>query len=67
MFDHVTIHVSDCAASERFYETIAPHAGLEVRVHSPEHVQCVGAESTFSLVAGPPTDGNNVEVVNHHR
>jgi len=29
VFDHVTIRVSDCAASERFYETVLPAVGLE--------------------------------------
>jgi catechol 2,3-dioxygenase-like lactoylglutathione lyase family enzyme len=118
MIDHLWLRVADVEASRRFYETIAPHAGLQVRIHSPDFVQCVGAESTFSLLAGPPTqhahlafpaaddatvdafhraavaagyrdngapgerpeyhpgyygayvldpDGNNIEVVNHHR
>jgi catechol 2,3-dioxygenase-like lactoylglutathione lyase family enzyme len=36
VFDHVTIRVSDRAASERFYETVLPVVGLE-RTHSDEH------------------------------
>jgi catechol 2,3-dioxygenase-like lactoylglutathione lyase family enzyme len=118
MIDHLWLRVADVDASARFYETIAPYAGLEVRRHSPEHAQCVGENGSFSLVAGTPTenthmafpasddttvqafhragveagfrdngapgerpqyhpgyygaflldpDGNNVEVVNHHR
>ena len=118
MIDHLWLRVADVDAAERFYATIAPHAGLTVKRHGPDHVQCVGAKSSFSLVAGTPTehthiafpasddetvqafhragveagyrdnggpgerpvyhpgyygaflldpDGNNVEVVNHHR
>ena len=118
MIDHLWLRVADVDASARFYETIAPHAGLTVRRLKPDHAQCVGAKGSFSLVAGTPTenvhlafptgddadvhafhrvateagyrdnggpgerpvyhpgyygafvldpDGNNVEVVNHHR
>jgi catechol 2,3-dioxygenase-like lactoylglutathione lyase family enzyme len=118
MIDHMWLRVADVDASERFYTTIAPHAGIEVERHSPDFLHCVGDKGTFSLVAGTPTenvhiafptgddavvqafhraaieagyrdnggpgerpqyhpgyygafvldpDGNNVEVVNHHR
>jgi catechol 2,3-dioxygenase-like lactoylglutathione lyase family enzyme len=118
MIDHLWLRVADVDASARFYETIAPYAGLELRRHGADHAQLVGAKSSFSLVAGTPTehthmafsasddatvqafhragveagyrdnggpgerpvyhpgyyaaflldpDGNNVEVVNHHR
>ena len=113
MIDHLWLRVADVEASARFYETI----GFEVRRHSGEHAQVIGERSTFSVVAGTPTenvhiafpttddavvqafhrtateagyrdngapgerayhpgyyaafvldpDGNNVEVVNHHR
>jgi len=117
--DHLWIRVADVAAAKRFYETIAPHAGLALGADTPERVQFTGANASFSLVAGDePTehvhlafpaadddavdachraavdagyrddgapgerpedhagsygafvldpDGNNVEVVNHHR
>jgi catechol 2,3-dioxygenase-like lactoylglutathione lyase family enzyme len=119
MVDHLWLRVADVDASQRFYETIAPHAGFrDVVRRAPDHVQCVGAKASFSLLAGTPTehahmafpasddatvdafhaaalaagyrdngapgerpqyhpgyfgayvldpDGNNVEVVNHHR
>jgi catechol 2,3-dioxygenase-like lactoylglutathione lyase family enzyme len=119
VIDHVWIRVADVAAAKRFYETIAPHAGLRLREDTAERVQFAGASGSFSLVAGEaPTehvhmafgttddgdvrrfheaalaagyrsngeprerpryhrgyyaayvldpDGNNVEVVNHHR
>src|ERR671938_534335 len=36
VFDHVTVRISDRAASERFYETVLPVIGIE-RNHSDEH------------------------------
>jgi catechol 2,3-dioxygenase-like lactoylglutathione lyase family enzyme len=117
--DHLWIRVADLAAARRFYETIAPHAGLRVATDTPERVSFTGTTSgSFSLVPGTPTeslhmafptdddadvqrfhhesieagyrdngppgertryhsgyyaayvldpDGNNIEVVNHHR
>jgi catechol 2,3-dioxygenase-like lactoylglutathione lyase family enzyme len=118
IIDHLWIRVADVAAAKRFYETIAPHASLQLRHDTPERVQFAGADGSFSLVPGPATqnlhlafpadddgpvqrfhqvaidagyrsngtpgerpryhpgyysayvldpDGNNVEVVNHHR
>jgi catechol 2,3-dioxygenase-like lactoylglutathione lyase family enzyme len=120
--DHLWIRVADLEAAVRFYDTIAPHAGLQrgVSADEPTRRQFLDAERvSFSLVAGgeptehvhvafptdddaavhgfheaatsagyrdngPPgerpeyhagyyaafaldPDGNNVEVVNHHR
>jgi catechol 2,3-dioxygenase-like lactoylglutathione lyase family enzyme len=116
--DHVWIRVADVGAAKRFYETIAPHAGLRLGLDTPERAQFHGTSGSFSLVLGEPTenvhlafptdddgdvrrfheaatgagyrsrgepaerpqyhpgyyaayvldaDGNNVEVVNHHR
>jgi catechol 2,3-dioxygenase-like lactoylglutathione lyase family enzyme len=92
VFDHVTIRVSDRAASERFYttvlrtlgiepsyagedfvewendsslaaaaakrfyETIAPYAGIRLADDTPERVQFRFDDGSFSLVAGPPTE-----------
>jgi catechol 2,3-dioxygenase-like lactoylglutathione lyase family enzyme len=118
IIDHLWIRVADLAASQHFYETIAPHAGLRVRADAPDRVQLTGSSGSFSLVRGTPTenvhlafptdddgdvhrfhqaatsaghrgigdpgerpqyhpgyfaayvldpDGNNIEVVNHHR
>jgi catechol 2,3-dioxygenase-like lactoylglutathione lyase family enzyme len=118
IIDHLWIRVADLAAARRFYETIAPHAGLRLRYADAERVGFAGSTGSFSLVAGIPTenlhmafaadddervrgfhaaaieagyrsngepgerpryhpgyyaayvldpDGNNVEVVNHHR
>ena len=46
--DHLWIRVRDVAASKRFYTTIAPHAGLELGVDEPDHVQLKGADFTAS-------------------
>jgi catechol 2,3-dioxygenase-like lactoylglutathione lyase family enzyme len=50
--DHLWIRVRDPAASRRFYTAIAPHAGLRVGVDQPDHVQMIGEDFGFSLVAG---------------
>ena len=49
--DHLWIRVRDPAASRRFYTTIAPHAGLRLGLDERDHVQFVGADYSFSLVA----------------
>src|SRR5207253_3202991 len=56
--DHLWIHVADLAAAKRFYETVAPHAGLQLRRDLPERAQFAHGTphgGSFSLVAGPPT------------
>ena len=50
--DHLWLRVGDLAASKRFYEAIAPHAGFSVRSDTPGHVQFVGAGCSFSIVPG---------------
>jgi catechol 2,3-dioxygenase-like lactoylglutathione lyase family enzyme len=115
--DHLWIRVADVAAAKRFYEVIAPHAGLRLGTDTADRVSFVGSSGSFSLVLGTPTsdlhmafpgedsdvhsfhaaaldagyrdngapgerpryhpgyysayvldpDGNNIEVVNHHR
>jgi catechol 2,3-dioxygenase-like lactoylglutathione lyase family enzyme len=116
--DHLWIRVADVGAARRFYETIAPPAGLRLGDDTPDRVQFSGTGGSFSLVRGTPTenlhmafptdddadvqrfhqaatdagyrdngapaerpryhpgyysayvldpDGNNIEVVNHHR
>ena len=54
--DHLWIRVADVDASARFYETIAPHAGLRVRRRTPERAQVTGVTGSFSLVLGTPTE-----------
>ena len=74
VIDHLWIRVADVAAARRFYETVAPHAGLRLRRDLPERAQFAHGTrhgGSFSLVAGLPTqrlpDGNNIELVSHNR
>ena len=48
--DHLWIRVRDPQASRRFYETIAPHAGLRLVHDEPGRVQLAGPDFSFSLV-----------------
>jgi catechol 2,3-dioxygenase-like lactoylglutathione lyase family enzyme len=65
VIDHLWIRVADLDASKRFYETIAPHAGLEVRRNTPERVRFVDRSGgSFSLVAGEqPTEHVHIAFV----
>ena len=56
--DHLWIRVADVAAAKRFYETIAPYAGLRLGYDKlPERVGfSTGGRGSFSLVAGTPTE-----------
>src|SRR5438445_5196277 len=54
--DHLWIRVADVPEAKRFYETIAPHAGLGVRDDTPDRVQFAGSSGSFSLVRGTPTE-----------
>jgi catechol 2,3-dioxygenase-like lactoylglutathione lyase family enzyme len=55
--DHLWLRVASVAAGRRFYETIAPYAGLRVNHDTHERVRFAGeAGGSFSLVEGPPTD-----------
>jgi len=54
--DHLWIRVADVSVSRRFYETIAPHAGLRLANVLPDRVHFAGASSSFGLVAGDPTE-----------
>jgi len=54
--DHLWIRVADLGAAKRFYETIAPHAGIRLAAEPPDRAQFVGAHGSFSLVSGTPTE-----------
>jgi catechol 2,3-dioxygenase-like lactoylglutathione lyase family enzyme len=54
--DHLWIRVADVAAAKRFYETVAPFAGLRLGADTPERAQFVGKSASFSLVSGGPTE-----------
>jgi catechol 2,3-dioxygenase-like lactoylglutathione lyase family enzyme len=73
--DHLWIRVADVAAAKRFYEAVAPHAGLLLRTDTPDRAQFVGESASFSLVSGRPTEhvhlafgaGDNATVDAFHR
>ena len=54
--DHLWIRVADVAASRRFYETVAPHAGFRLEHDTSDRAQFVGSTGSFSVVAGRPTE-----------
>jgi catechol 2,3-dioxygenase-like lactoylglutathione lyase family enzyme len=54
--DHLWLRVADLAASKRFYEEVAPHAGFRLQHESPNRAQFVGEGASFSVVAGEPSE-----------
>ena len=54
--DHLWIRVADVQASKRFYEVIAPHAGVRLTHEQPERVHFGSDNASFGLVAGQPTE-----------
>jgi catechol 2,3-dioxygenase-like lactoylglutathione lyase family enzyme len=54
--DHLWIRVADVAAAKEFYETVAAHAGFQLRGDSAERAQFAGESGSFSVVAGTPTE-----------
>ena len=59
--DHMWLRVADVEASTRFYETIAPQAGLSVRRKTDARTQIVGETGSFSLVSGDePTENVHI-------
>ena len=53
--DHLWIRVADLAASQRFYETIAPHSGFRHQ-RREGRAQFTGPSGSFSVLAGEPTE-----------
>jgi catechol 2,3-dioxygenase-like lactoylglutathione lyase family enzyme len=54
--DHLWIRVADVAASQAFYDTIAPHAGFRLRRSTPDRAQFTGGNGSFSVVSGRATE-----------
>ncbi len=54
--DHLWIRVGDLAASERFYETVAPYTGFRIWHEAPDRGTFVGENGSFSVVQGTPTE-----------
>jgi catechol 2,3-dioxygenase-like lactoylglutathione lyase family enzyme len=70
MFDHVTIRVSDRAASERFYETVLGAIGVSKTAgytdNGPPGERSRYHDGYYAAYVLDPA-GANVEVVNHNR
>ena len=58
--DHLWMRVVDVAASKRFYETVAPYTGFELRVETPSRASFRGERAGFSVVAGRPTENAHI-------
>jgi catechol 2,3-dioxygenase-like lactoylglutathione lyase family enzyme len=56
IIDHLWLRVADVAAARRFYETIAPHAALQLKYDAADRVQFAGSSGSLSLVPGAPTE-----------
>jgi catechol 2,3-dioxygenase-like lactoylglutathione lyase family enzyme len=55
--DHLWLRSRDVAAARRFYETVAPVAGLRLAFAAPERVRFTDGDGSFSFVAGDePTE-----------
>ena len=54
--DHLWIGVADVAAAQRFYETVAPHAGFRLAHARPDFAHFRSGGGSFSLVARTPTE-----------
>jgi catechol 2,3-dioxygenase-like lactoylglutathione lyase family enzyme len=58
--DHLWLRVAELAASKRFYEAVAPHAGFRLQHESPNRAQFVGEGASFSVVAGDPSENVHI-------
>jgi catechol 2,3-dioxygenase-like lactoylglutathione lyase family enzyme len=58
--DHLWLRVADVAASKRFYEAVAQHAGFRLKHESPNRAQFVGERASFSVVAGDPSENVHI-------
>ena len=55
--EYLGIRVADLAAAKRFYETVAPSAGIRLQDDTPERAHFVGENGSFSLIGGEkPTE-----------
>jgi catechol 2,3-dioxygenase-like lactoylglutathione lyase family enzyme len=55
--DHLWLRTRDVAAARRFYATVAPAVGIELRHDAPDRVQFTDGRGSFSFVAGDePTE-----------
>ena len=57
VIDHLWIRVADVAASRRFYDAVAPHAGFRAVEERDDHVRYSPGpgRGSFTILAGEPT------------
>ena len=58
--DHLWFRVRDVDEAKRFYETVAPYTGFELRNERPGLAQFAGEDGSFSLVRGEPTENVHI-------
>jgi catechol 2,3-dioxygenase-like lactoylglutathione lyase family enzyme len=56
VIDHLWIRVADVSAARRFYETVAPFTGFDLRRDRGDRAHFGGRGASFTVVAGPPTE-----------
>jgi catechol 2,3-dioxygenase-like lactoylglutathione lyase family enzyme len=56
VIDHLWIRVSDLAASQRFYETVAPTLALRIARVLSERFHVAARDRSFALVRGRPSE-----------
>ena len=54
--DHLWIRVADLESSRRFYETVAPYTGFQLRAQAADRRTFAGSGGSFSVVLGTPTE-----------
>ncbi len=54
--DHLWIRVADVEAAKRFYEVIAPYAGIRLAYETSGRVRFRSEDGSLTLVAGTPTE-----------
>ena len=54
--DHLWLRVADLGSATTFYEAIAPFSGFELVSERPDRVSFQGANGSFTLVRGEPTE-----------
>ena len=65
VIDHLWIRVADLQAAKRFYEHVARFGGFRLKSELPDRVQFVGANGSFSVVIGEPTENLHLAFETH--
>jgi catechol 2,3-dioxygenase-like lactoylglutathione lyase family enzyme len=64
--DHLWLRTREVGAQRRFWETVAPVIGIRLNHDTPDWIQYVGADATFSVVGGTGRfEGARGHIVSH--